>query len=181
MKIVEDLTRGDKTYRALTVVREADYLDEVTRERAAKAAAANVRAAEVARSGASAVQAAVETSRAAAMRATWLRPPGLLREHDRETGVAVQAPVVTEVGESPVVPTRRLGHDSGAKIGKGSLKSKGRDNGFVARAIDPHVQFYGEISEKTNGLIRTVGGSRSSAIPRSWKPSWRRRGQMRHR
>ena len=33
MKIVEDKTRGDETYRALTVVREADYLEEVTRER----------------------------------------------------------------------------------------------------------------------------------------------------
>ena len=89
MKIVEDKTRGDETYRALTVVREADYLEEVTRERAATAAAANVRVAKAARSGAVAAQAAVEASCAAAMRATWLRR--LLREHDRETGVAVQA------------------------------------------------------------------------------------------
>ena len=40
--------------------------------------------------------------------------------------------------------------------GKGLLKSKGRDNGCVARAIDLHVQFYG-VSEKTKGLIQTVG------------------------
>ena len=32
MKIVEDKTRGDEIYRALTAVREADYLEEVTRD-----------------------------------------------------------------------------------------------------------------------------------------------------
>ena len=41
--------------------------------------------------------------------------------------------------------------------GKGPLKGKGRDNGCVARAIDLHVQFYGEIFEKKKGLIQTVG------------------------
>ena len=133
MQIVSDKSEGDGKVKAKEVWRRAEW-DEFQAMEAAVVAASRVRkTAEAAEAASEEAVARSQSARISRARVSWVYPSGLVTP-----GVAMTKQTKAPFNEALVV------------------KAPAHTHGFVARAIDLHVQFYGEISEKTKGLLRSV-------------------------
>ena len=155
VKIIEDRSRVGGAFRATAAKREADFLEEQTRDKAMKAAAAAVRASEEAKKRAMATQAALQAAESATMRATWSRPPGLARCPEQLVGETSAVTVMTTeieqkvevaaLAEPGVTFMGRSKQDSGVKIGKDKGKSMNKDS-LIEIAIALKVEQNGKAS-----------------------------------